>query len=209
MQASRSALRFTMTKTIPSAPTTPAPDSANALLDATRDIFVNEGIKGLSVRRVAQQAGCTTMAVYSRFGGKEGLLGALFDEGFDRLLDAQRAVDAGLPAAARVSALCRAYRHTAQQFPHHYALMLGQFSGEHQPSPDSSAKAMATLQCLTDAVAACLRPAKTRSARAVEIANRLFAYCHGWVCLERVGFFGESSQSDQAFDGGVSALLLD
>jgi AcrR family transcriptional regulator len=188
-------------------PVTTASTSATALLDATRDIFVNEGIKGLSVRRVAQQAGCTTMAVYSRFGGKDGLLGALFDEGFDRLSAAQQNVNADLPATERVLALCQAYRHTAQQFPHHYALMLGQFSGEHQPSPDSSAKAMATLQCLTEAVAACVSPGKNRSVRAAEIAHRLFAYCHGWVCLERLGFFGNSSDSDKAFSSGVSSLL--
>jgi AcrR family transcriptional regulator len=196
------------TNQVPPTPVKPlASDSAGALLDATREIFVSEGIKGLSVRRVAQQAGCTTMAVYSRFGGKEGLLGALFDEGFGRLSDAQQAVDSGLPAAARVLALCRAYRHTARQFPHHYALMLGQFSGEHHPSPESSAKAMATLQCLVDAVADSLSPGKNRAERAAEIAHRLFAFSHGWVSLERLGFFGDPAETHAAFDGGVQALL--
>jgi AcrR family transcriptional regulator len=183
------------------------PDPAAALLDATRDIFVTEGLKGLSVRRVAEQAGCTTMAVYTRYGGKDGLVAALFDEGFERLAQAQQAVSSKLGAGKRVLALCQAYRDTALRFPHHYALMLGHFSGEHVPSPQSSAKAMATLQTLIDAVAASLAPSRDRERRATEVAHQLFAFCHGWVSLERLGFFGEAADASGAFERGVQALL--
>lgn len=129
-----------------------------------------EGVKGLSVRRVAQHAGCTTMAVYSRFGGKEGLLAALFDEGFERLADAQAKVDADMPPVARVLGLCRAYRATALAFPHHYALMLGAFSGEHLPPPECSERAMSTLLTLTKAVLAALPPADARDRRSEDVA---------------------------------------
>jgi AcrR family transcriptional regulator len=187
---------------------TPAPpDPAGALLDAAREIFVGEGLKGLSVRRVAEQAGCTTMAVYTRYGGKDGLVAALFDEGFERLAQAQQAVGAPLSAGKRVLALCQAYRATAMAFPHHYALMLGQFSGEHVPSPQSSAKAMATLQTLVDAVAAGLVPSRDRDRQATEVAHRLFAFCHGWVSLERLGFFGEAGNASGAFERAAQALL--
>ena len=134
-------------------------------MNFARKIFVAEGGKGLSVRRVAQHASCTTMAVYSRFGGNEGLLEALFDEGFKRLADAQAKVDADLPPVARVLGHCRAYRATALAFPHHCALMLGAFSGEHLPSPGSSERAMSTLLTLTKAVLAALPPAEARDRR--------------------------------------------
>ena len=192
--------------------TTNSADAASTLLDSARDIFLAEGVKGLSVRRVAQQAGCTTMAVYSRFGGKEGLLGALFDEGFTRLADAQARVDAALTPAARVLALCRAYRDTAQAYPHHYALMLGAFSGEHTPSPNSSARAMATLQTLTAAVSAALSAQTAGDQRGGQrseaVAHQLFAFCHGWVSLERIGFFQDAQSLDLAFDRAVRALLV-
>ena len=196
--------------------TTNSADAASTLLDSARDIFLAEGVKGLSVRRVAQQAGCTTMAVYSRFGGKEGLLGALFDEGFTRLADAQARVDAALKPAARVLALCRAYRDTAQAYPHHYALMLGAFSGEHTPSPNSSARAMATLRTLTAAVSATFlaqtageQVSDQRIGRRSEaVAHQLFAFCHGWVSLERIGFFQDAQSLDLAFDRAVRALLV-
>lgn len=182
-------------------------DPAASLLDAAREIFIDEGVKGLSVRRVAERAGCTTMTVYSRYGGKEGLLGALFDEGFDRLAQAQAAVKHKLTGSQRVVALCRAYRVTALQYPHHYALMLGGFSGEHTPTPQSSAKAMTTLQTLTEAVAATLPASAGHDNRAAAVANGLFAFCHGWISLERLGFFGESVDTAPAFDRAVKALL--
>jgi AcrR family transcriptional regulator len=185
----------------------PPQDPAATLLSAAREIFVAEGVKGLSVRRVSERAGCTTMAVYSRFGGKEGLLAALFDEGFERLAEAQDQMAKTPAGAPRVVKLCRAYRATAQEFPHHYALMLGQFSGEHTPSPASSAKAMATLHTLIDAVAATLPASAAGAQRATQVANRLFAFCHGWVSLERLGFFGSSTDVEGSFELAVATLL--
>jgi AcrR family transcriptional regulator len=183
------------------------PDTSTALLDSARDIFIREGIKGLSVRRLADAAGCTTMAVYSRFKGKDGILGALYDEGFEKLSDAQQAVDPKLTNEDRLLAFCRAYRSTARAYPHHYALMLGQFSGEFSPPQASQAKALATLERLTDAVAAMSSMRGRKRAISAEIANRLFAFCHGWVSLERMGFFGNTKSVDKQFETAVVALL--
>jgi AcrR family transcriptional regulator len=182
-------------------------DSSAALIDAARDIFINEGVKGLSVRRVAQSAGCTTMAVYSRFKGKDGILGALFDEGFEKLANAQRAIDSKFKNEDRVVAFCRAYRITALENPHHYALMLGQFSGELVPSESSQVKAMATLNYLADAVAGMASMQNKNRLACVETAESLFAFCHGWVSLERMHFFGEIKTKNPAFDRAILALV--
>jgi AcrR family transcriptional regulator len=177
-----------------------------ALLDAARHIFISEGVKGLSVRRVAEQAGCTTMLVYSRFNGKDGILEALFDEGFEMLSLAQRSIKPSLQNEDRLLALCKAYRATAKTYPHHYALMLGQHSGELKPSESSQLKAMDTLLYLTDTVAS-LASMKGKKRQAIaEVANALFALCHGWVSLEKTGFFDDSKKSEQAFERAVLAL---
>jgi AcrR family transcriptional regulator len=182
-------------------------DKGAALLDSAREIFINEGVKGLSVRRLAEAAGCTTMTVYSRFKGKDEILGALFDEGFERLSAAQQAINPKLKDTERLLALCKAYRVVAHDYPHHYALMLGQFSGELTPSQSSREKALATLETLTVTVAA--MPSAENQSRAVSaaIANRLFAFCHGWVSLERIGFFGDQKSVDKQFGAAVLALL--
>ena len=186
---------------------TPAANASVALLDAARHIFETDGVQGVSVRRIAQDAGCTTMAVYSRFKGKDGILGALFDEGFEKLAAAQQAVDPSLKNSARVLALCCAFRATAHAYPHHYALMMGSFSGALTPSLDSKLKAMGTMTCLTDAVAA-MSSMKGQSRQAcTDTANRLFAFCHGWVSLERMTFIADGRQSSTTFEHAVLALV--
>jgi AcrR family transcriptional regulator len=187
--------------------TAPTENVSTALLDAARDIFVTEGVKGLSVRRLADAAGCTTMAVYSRFKGKDGILGALFDEGFEKLAAAQQAVNPKLLDQDRLIALCRAYRATALAYPHHYALMMGQFSGELSPTAASQLKALSTLEQLTDTVAAMPVMRAKKRALSEQVANRLFAFCHGWVSLERMGFFGDTKTVVKQFDAAVIALI--
>ncbi len=159
------------------------------------------------MRRVAEQAGCTTMALYTHFAGKDGLLGALFDEGFAELARAQREVPRTSDAVAYVRALCLAYRETAHRFPHHYALMLGRFSGAHTPSAASAAAARQTLDVLVHAIESTRPRTRDRRARAAESAQAIFAFCHGWVSLEALQFIQPAAATERQFLNAVSALL--
>src|SRR4051794_20864639 len=71
--------------------------TAATLLDAAERTIAAEGVDALSVREVARGAGTTTRAIYSLFGSKEGLLGALGVRAFNLL---QRQIEA-LPATDR------------------------------------------------------------------------------------------------------------
>jgi hypothetical protein len=39
------------------------------------------------------------------------------------------------------------------------------------------------------------------------VAYQLFAFCHGWVSLERIGFFDDVEKNDRSFDRAIQALL--
>jgi len=73
--------------------------TAAALLDAAELIVAEQGIDALSLREVARDAGTTTRAIYSLFGSKDGLLGALGVRAFKLL---QREIEA-LPAGDQPS----------------------------------------------------------------------------------------------------------
>ena len=61
---------------------------------AAANILAAEGPQGLSMRKVAALAECSTMVIYHHFGSKQGLLDAVYVEGFSRLREAQaQAVD--------------------------------------------------------------------------------------------------------------------
>src|ERR1700728_4930769 len=64
---------------------TPSADVERELLAAAEAVLVREGPGGLTVRAVASEAGIAPMGVYSRLGGKDGLVDALLIRGFDRL----------------------------------------------------------------------------------------------------------------------------
>jgi AcrR family transcriptional regulator len=59
--------------------------TAAALLDAAERTVAERGVDALSLREVAGEAGTTTRAVYSVFGSKEQLLGALGARAFELL----------------------------------------------------------------------------------------------------------------------------
>ena len=176
-----------------------------ALLSAARQIFESDGLPALSVRRVAQAAGCTTMQVYSRYGGKDGLVQALFDEGFEALATAQQAVPALLPPAERVRRLCHEYLRIAAERPHHYALMLGAHSGDFQPAEESREHALATLTHLIAAVGNALPPMTDRDQRAREVAHQILAFCHGWAMLSATPLLDDARAA--VVDAAIAALL--
>ena len=89
----------------------------STLLKSASDLLAAEGPGALTVRRIANEAGVSTMNVYSRFGGKDGVVEHLFVEGFRLLGEGMRSiVDSGDPVADMVS--CgMAYRQFAIEQP--------------------------------------------------------------------------------------------
>lgn len=59
-----------------------------ALLAVARDLFVRNGYRGTTLEAIIGQAGGSREMIYSYFGGKAGLFGAIIAEEGDRLLQA-------------------------------------------------------------------------------------------------------------------------
>src|SRR3954469_7471977 len=90
------------------------------LLETAGRLVTEEGIAALSLRTLAAKAGTSTTAVYSLFGGKPALLGALFEESFTSFGKSQRAVPITGDALTDLTALGRAYWRWARRHPHLY-----------------------------------------------------------------------------------------
>src|SRR5690348_5731399 len=59
--------------------------TATSLLDTAERTIARDGADAISLRALAHDAGTTTRAVYSLFGSKDALLGALGIRAFDLL----------------------------------------------------------------------------------------------------------------------------
>jgi AcrR family transcriptional regulator len=57
------------------------------LVEAAREVFLERGFHGASLEDISLAAGYTTGAVYSRFGGKDGLFLAVLDDHIERRLE--------------------------------------------------------------------------------------------------------------------------
>ena len=60
-------------------------DLKNALIQAGIEILSIEGVKGLSLRRVAKRAGVSHAAPYAHFKDKQALVAAISTEGYKKL----------------------------------------------------------------------------------------------------------------------------
>src|SRR3954470_13626600 len=88
------------------------------LLGAAGRLVTENGIAALSLRALAAEAGTSTTAVYSLFGGKPALIGALFEESFSSFGASQRAVPITGDAVTDLTALGGAYWRWARRHPH-------------------------------------------------------------------------------------------
>jgi AcrR family transcriptional regulator len=167
-----------------------AEDARAHLLAAAESIFAEEGLDGLSMRRLAEVSGYAPSAVYKHFAGKEDLVLCLKDAFFARVMEgtAGHYADAEGPRARLVLAL-RAYLDQALAKPHHY---LAAFSGpppgaEEVPDEDAAgipprARAFAALAGFTGDYMAALGPAAP-DRPPEEIARLLWAGTHGLAHL--------------------------
>jgi AcrR family transcriptional regulator len=105
-----------------------------ALLESAEQTL-NEGGE-LSLRELARQVGVSHAAPRRHFAGKQALIDALAEDGFERLGDELRGAMA--PAEGfdeRLLAFARAYVHFATE---HAALLELMFAGKHRPGADPS-----------------------------------------------------------------------
>lgn len=185
------------------APTDELDAPALAVLEAAGRLLAAEGPEALTNRRLATEAGTTTMTIYTRFGSKGGVFDALFLQGIDRLMAAQRAVPRG---EDEVVELCLAYRRAALDSPGHYRVVFGDALPGWTPEPALLRKAFASWMLLRDAV---FRVAARRRlpGSADSLAWTLFGTCHGLVSLELRGLARVAGDPETAIRNMVHQVL--
>jgi AcrR family transcriptional regulator len=182
------------------ADTTPTRDR---LLDSARDIYLAEGVAGLSMRKVAQKAGVSAPAIYRHFESKEALLAAVAEEGF--ALFARylwRGLQADTPRA-RLRATGTGYlRFALEQAPYYRVIFLSpaEALGFTQMPETVSRKAAPTFQFLVDRVRECSAAGALVEADPAELAATIWAHTHGLVSLYLNGNLRLQITSEQAFE---------
>ena len=160
-----------------------ADSKQRALLEAAARILATDGPEALTMRRVAGEIGTSTMAVYTWYGGKAGLLRAVYLEAFTRFGDRLRAERQGDDPLADLLRLGRGYRDHALADPNLYAVMFGRVLGAWKPEAEDEEVAAGTFLLLLEAVERCVA-AGVLTGEPAAVAMQIWAAVHGAVSLE-------------------------
>jgi AcrR family transcriptional regulator len=174
-----------------------------ALLDAAARVLVARGREGFTIRDVAEEAGASTMVIYTQFGGRDGLLEALCRDGLDRLaesLERGRHADDRQPIAALRSLAAR-YRRFALADPAYYHAMAIALR------PGRWVRDSRAHQILVRAVARAVELGDLPSLAPTVIADALWALVHGLLVLELGGHFPSDAAAQRCFVVAGTAML--
>jgi AcrR family transcriptional regulator len=157
-------------------------NSRKRFLDAALAVLTDRGVAGLTVRGVAEAAGASTITVYTRFGGRTGLLDALYERAFDlmreQLLDVPPETEDGLADLLEVAL---AYRRFALENPARYALMYERSVHDFDPDPELRKAVMrTTFVMFVDKIRRISRP----GADLQQLGYLLWTSMHGLVSVE-------------------------
>ena len=158
------------------------------LIRAAEGLLATDGVAGLSVRRLADAAGVSARAIYSRFGSKEGLLRALFAEAFGALcrdLEALPLTDDLIGDV--VDAGARGFRRWALSHPDLFRLVFDS-SGLGAAGPIEPA-GQAALDLLLGRIRRCADAGLIPEGGVEPLGLAFHALCEGLASLEMRGRF--------------------
>ena len=146
------------------------------------------------------------MGVYSRFGGKDGIVEELFVDGFRRLRAAMDAV-VGDDAQHSLAECGLAYRRFGIANPTQYQVMFERVVPGFVPSDAAQLEGMATFGALVARVESSIAAGVLSPGDAAELAHRLWAASHGWVSLQihDLGWLGDDQEL--AYAAAMDALV--
>ncbi|HTO51782.1 MAG TPA: TetR/AcrR family transcriptional regulator [Myxococcota bacterium] len=99
-------------------------EARRAILDATEAILLEDGEENLSIRKLALRCGYTAPTIYHYFRDKDGLIDALLEERFSRLLQRVKRVQLSRDHVANLREYSRAFLRFVASNPTFYRVMM-------------------------------------------------------------------------------------
>lgn len=170
-------------------------------------ILARDGMAGLSLRKLAEACGTSTMAVYSLFGGKDGLLDALYLATMEGLGLALQAVPQHADPMVWLAELGLAYRAHSLAHPALYGIITGS-SLAHGRVAASNLKVLSGYQTLKRAVERLLAERDEHGRYTADlVADALWTSVHGVVSLELNGHFASPEAAEAVLRHNSAAVV--
>src|SRR5215831_3404772 len=157
------------------------------ILDAARELFVNEGYENVSMRRVAEKIEYSPTTIYLYFEDKASLLYAICEETFAGLCKHMESIrNAGDDPVDSLRRGCRAYVDFGLQYPNHYKLTFinhPQHPRDEKRHLREESMGMKAYGNLRAGVEACITAKKFRETGVEAATQMMWAGGHGITSL--------------------------
>ncbi len=185
------------------------------ILEAAERIFIAAGYEGATIRKIADEVGVSSTALYMHFQDKGCILLEICERTLSLLLERNREIAAKpLDPVVRTRMMLEAYMRWGLEHPNAYQLV---FSSPRPQSPapwpegeDMSAQCYEIFSGVVREIAACGR---LRTGTADSAAQALWMCCHGLVAL-RAGrpnfdWAADDELIQVTLDGLLNGLVVD
>lgn len=177
------------------------------LVRRAAEVVTESGVKQLSLRTLASAEGTSTSAIYSLFGGKGELLGAIFDTARDSFGAAQHASPMTEDPLVDLVSLAHAYRKWAVGNPHLFHVMFGDVLGDYTLTDEQRSRSHATMGPLVETVQRCVSRGLFIGPTD-HIVMTCWSAVQGFVSLELAPAGRQfDGQSDALFEGVVRGTI--
>ena len=184
------------------------------ILHAAERIFVCDGYEGATIRKIADEVGVSSTALYMHFRDKDEILMEICQGAFGALLASNTEIySRPIDAVSRVRMMLDAYMRFGLENPNSYQLALcsrivDAVPARHEPAADLGARC---YELFKEAVTDIAKEGRLRTGSPSSAAQMLWSACHGLVAMRitRPGFGWEADTElmsvmlDSLFDGLV------
>lgn len=183
------------------------PELRRRILDTALQVLVTEGVGAVTTRRVAELAGTSPPAIYELFDRKEGLLRALFFEGFKRLLSTFEELPTSDDPLDDLRATVRALREFAIGNPHLFAVMYSRRFDELAPGKAERTLGDGSRRFVVARIQRCI-DAGELVGDATDVAHALLGLAIGLATQENAGWLGATRASRERRWSQAADLLI-
>lgn len=173
-----------------------------SLLEQAARLIAEHGVEGLTLRRLANEVGASTMAIYTHFGGMDELRFEVRREAFARLAAHLDAVTPSRDPVFDLGRLGAAYCMNALQNPNMYRVMFLE-----PRAPDEPPVGYETFETLVEFVDRAMQAGRLRAGDAVQRAREMWALSHGLVSLHLAQMLTLEEMLDTLNEGALTQFI--
>jgi AcrR family transcriptional regulator len=156
-----------------------------ALIAAGLKILSEDGVEGLSLRKVAREVGVSHTAPYNHFSDKQALLAAISTAGFEQLYiklsETFKTVNAS--SIKIIPEIAWAYLQFALEDPGRFRLMFSGALEVETDHPDYLAVSRKNIAFFEEVIAYCQKRGELGNGKTTDHAIRIWSLVHGYTHL--------------------------